>query len=125
MGSAPDPSAFLPLKADDFNILLSLADGDRHGYAMLKEIGAATGGRTRIAPSPFYRRIKRLLERSLVTEANERPVPELDDERRTYFRLTRLGRAVLAADAARLVVLAGTERVRHLALEATSGGHRG
>ena len=125
MGSSPDPSAFLPLKADDFNILLSLADGDRHGYAMLKEIEAATGGRSRIAPSPFYRRIKRLLEGSLVVEADERPAPELDDERRRYFRLTPLGRTVLAAEAARLVELAGTERVRRLAMETTSGGHRG
>ena len=125
MSSSPNPSAFLPLKADDFNILLSLADGDRHGYAMLKEIEAAKGGRARIAPSPFYRRIRRLLERSLVTEADERPAPELDDERRRYFRLTPLGRAVLAAEAARLVELAGGERVRRLALETTAGGHSG
>lgn len=125
MGSSPDPSAFLPLKADDFNILLSLADGDRHGYAILKEIEAATGGRTRIAPSPFYRRIKRLLEGKLVAEAYERPAPELDDERRRYFRLTPLGRTVLVAEAARLVELAGTERVRQLALETTGGGRRG
>ena len=125
MSSSPDPSAFLPLKADDFDILLSLADGDRHGYAMLKEIEAAPGGRARIAPSPFYRRIRRLLERSLVTEADERPAPELDDERRRYFRLTPLGRAVLSAEAARLVELAGAERVRQLALETTAGGHRG
>ena len=125
MDSSQDPSAFPPLKADDFNILLSLADGDRHGYAMLKQIEAATGGRIRIAPSPFYRRIKRLLERKLVAEADERPAPELDDERRRYFRLTPEGRTVLAAEAARLVHVAGTERVRQLALEATAGGHRG
>ncbi len=125
MGSSPDPSAFLPLKADDFNILLSLADGDRHGYAMLKQIESATGGRTPVAPSPFYRRIKRLLEQSLIAEADERPAPELDDERRRYFRLTLLGRSVLAAEASRLVELAGTERVRQLAMETPGGGHRG
>ncbi len=125
MSSSPDPSAFLPLKADDFDILLSLADGDRHGYAMLKEIEAAMGDRIRVAPSPFYRRIRRLLEQSLLTEADERPAPELDDERRRYFTLTLLGRAVLAAEATRLVELAGTERVRQLALKTTSGGHRG
>lgn len=125
MSSSPDPSTFLPLKVDDFNILLTLADGDRHGYAVLKELEAAAGGRKRIAPSPLYRRIKRLLERGLVTEADERPAPELDDERRRYFRLTPLGRAVLAAEAARLVELAGTERVRRLALETATGRHRG
>ncbi len=125
MSSSPDPSAFLPLKVDDFNILLTLADGDRHGYAVLKELEAASGGRTRIAPSPFYRRIKRLREGGLVTEADERPAPELDDERRRYFRLTPLGRAVLAAEAGRLVELAGTERVRRLALETAAGRHRG
>ncbi len=125
MSSSPDPSAFLPLKTDDFSILLSLSDGDRHGYAILKEIEAATRGRTRIAPSPFYRRIRRLLEQSLVTEADQRPAPELDDERRRYFRLTPLGRSVLAGEAARLVDLAGTERVRQLALETTGGGGRG
>lgn len=125
MRSSSDPSPFVPLKADDFNILLSLADEDSHGYAMLKAIEAATGGRVQIAPSPFYRRIKRLLEWSLVAQADERPAPELDDERRRYFTLTPLGRTVLAAEAARLVELAGSERVRRLALEATGGGRRG
>jgi DNA-binding PadR family transcriptional regulator len=125
MGSSRDPSAFLPLKAADFNILLSLADGDRHGYAMLKAIESSWRGRTRIAPSPFYRRIRRLLGHTLVAEADQRPAPELDDERRRYFTLTPLGRSVLAAEAARLVHLAGTERVRRLALEATTGGPGG
>lgn len=117
-----DIAGHVPLKPDVFQILLALESDEMHGYAMLKEIEAATHGQMRLAPSPFYRKLKRLAEDGLVGEAEERPAPELDDQRRRYYRLTDLGREVLAAEAARLVELAGRDRVVRLAR--AGGGHR-
>ena len=105
----------LPLKPDVLEILLALEGGELHGYAILKEIERATHGVVSLAPSPFYRKLKRLEEDGLVQEADERPAPELDDERRRYYRLTRLGRAVLGAEARRLVDLAAQDRLIRVA----------
>ncbi|HEX9885258.1 MAG TPA: PadR family transcriptional regulator [Longimicrobiales bacterium] len=110
-----DAADHLPLKPDVFQILLALEGGDMHGYAMLKEIEGATHGRMRLAPSPFYRKLKRLEEDGLVDEADERPASEVDDERRRYYRLSELGREVLSAEAMRLVELAGRARIMRLA----------
>lgn len=115
MASEAVSQRFVPLKGDVFQILLALEDTERHGYAILKEIERATGGDLRLAPSPFYRKLKRLEEEGLVEEADERPAPELDDERRRYYRLTPLGREVVAAEAYRLVELAGRDRIIQLA----------
>lgn len=116
MPSSPrDPDVLLPLGADTFQILLALEGAERHGYAILKEIERASGGAVSPAPSPFYRKLKRLEEQGLVSEADERPAPELDDERRRYYRLTDLGREALSAEARRLVALAGEDRVLRLA----------
>jgi len=106
---------YLPLKADTLQILLALEGSERHGYAILKEIERATEGALRLAPSPFYRKLKRLEETGLMDETDERPAPELDDERRRYYRLTDLGREVLSAEAMRLVELAGEDRIQRLA----------
>lgn len=110
-----DVSSYLPLKPEDFQILLALGDADRHGYAILRRMEEATGGGVAMAPSPFYRKLKRLSDQGLLTESDERPAPELDDERRRYYTLTRLGRGVLQAEALRLVELAGGADVRALA----------
>lgn len=110
----------LPLKPDVLQILLALEDADRHGYAILKEIERATQGTVTLAPSPFYRKLKRLTDQGLVVESDERPAPELDDERRRYYALTRLGRRVLRAEARRLVALVGSERFLRL-VDAASG----
>jgi DNA-binding PadR family transcriptional regulator len=110
-----DPAAHPPLKAEDFHVLLALEGEERHGYSILKEVERATEGRIRMAASPFYRRLKRLEEWGWVEESDERPAPELDDERRRYYGLTRLGRSVLAEEARRLVELAGRLPVRRLA----------
>lgn len=118
----PDPTAHLPLKAEDFHILLALEDADRHGYAILKAIEDTTAGRVRMAPSPFYRKLKRLADDGLLVEADERPAPELDDDRRRYYRLTPWGREVLEAEALRLVELAGRPRVVELARSGRGGG---
>ncbi len=103
---------------DLFQILLALEEGERHGYGIIKEVERSTDGQIRLEPSPLYRRLKRLLDSGIVEEADKRPVPELDDERRRYYRLTDHGRALVAAEAQRLVALAGSERVKNLAQQA-------
>ncbi len=113
-----NPASQLPLKPALFQILLALEGGERHGYGIIKEVERSTDGQTRLEPSPLYRRLKRLLDSGIVEEADKRPVPELDDERRRYYRLTDYGRALLAAEAQRLVALAGSERVKNLAQQA-------
>jgi DNA-binding PadR family transcriptional regulator len=100
-----DPDAYLPLKKDAFHILVALADGERHGYSIMREVTARTGGTVRLSPSGLYGAIKRLLEEGLIEELAERPDPEHDDERRRYYRLTREGRQVASAEVRRLEAL--------------------
>ena len=97
-----DPESFLPLHRDTFHILVSLADRDRHGYAVMQDVLERPGGALRLSPSSLYSAIRRLLENQLIEELAERPDPEHDDERRRYYRLTKLGRAVASAEARRL-----------------------
>ena len=99
---AADPESFLPLHRDTFHILVSLADRDRHGYAVMQDVLERTDGALRLSPSSLYAAIRRLLEQGLIEELAERPDPANDDERRRYYRLTRIGRAVAAAEARRL-----------------------
>ena len=98
----PDPDSMLPLTPAIFNILLALADGERHGYSIMQEIAAQTRGKLRIGPTTLYRSIKHMIEDGLIVETDERPDPALDDERRRYYRLTDLGQRVAAAEALRL-----------------------
>jgi DNA-binding PadR family transcriptional regulator len=109
-----EPEDFLPLPGDTFDVLVSLADGDRHGYAILQEIAERTNGRIRPSPSTLYAVIKRLLESGLIEELRERPDPAHDDERRRYYRLTTLGRRVAQAEAARLTRLLADARATGL-----------
>ena len=95
-------STFLPLKPADYQILFVLFQNELHGYAMVKSISERTEGRVRLEPSNLYRRIRTLMRGGLVEESDERPTPELDDERRRYYGLTELGRAVLRAEAQRM-----------------------
>src|SRR5262249_6555518 len=97
-----DPASLLPLPSAAFHILVALADGDRHGYAIMQDVAAGTGGRLKLNPGTLYTTIRRLLEQGLVVELDERPDPEEDDERRRYYRLTDMGRDVAKAEAARL-----------------------
>jgi DNA-binding PadR family transcriptional regulator len=97
--------ALLPLPTAAFHILLALADGDRHGYAIIQEVEARTGGALRLSAGTLYRSIQRMLEQGLLAEARERPAPELDDERRRYYRITPFGAAVARAEAQRLAKL--------------------
>ncbi len=97
-----DPEALLPLTPAAFHILLSLADGERHGYSIMREISAQTQGKLRIGPTTLYRSIRQLLETGLIEESDERPDPALDDERRRYYRLSDFGRQVAVAEVKRL-----------------------
>jgi DNA-binding PadR family transcriptional regulator len=100
--SDSDPEALLPLPQAAFHILVALAQGDRHGYAIMQDVAAGTGGNLKLNPGTLYTTIRRLLEQGLVIELDERPDPEEDDERRRYYRLSELGREVAKAEAARL-----------------------
>ena len=99
--SEPAPEGFLPLHRDTFQILVALADRDRHGYSILRDIAERSGARA-ISPSTLYSSIRRLLESGLIEELDERPGPGEDDERRRYYRLTSLGRKVAVMEAQRL-----------------------
>jgi len=97
-----DPESLLPLPQAAFHILVALAQGDRHGYAIMQDVAAGTGGNLKLNPGTLYTTIRRLLEQGLVIELDERPDPEEDDERRRYYRLSDRGRQVAKAEAARL-----------------------
>lgn len=109
-----EPESFLPLTPAVFHILLALADGEMHGYAIMTEVARATDGRVKMGPGTLYGTINRLLEMRLIEESDQRPDPKLDDERRRYYRLTDMGNRVVRAEAARyanIVKLARTAGV--------------
>ncbi|MBK5255737.1 MAG: helix-turn-helix transcriptional regulator [Vicinamibacteria bacterium] len=112
-----DPSPFLPLPLATFHILLAVAEEGRHGYAIIQDVESRTGGALRLSAGTLYRSIQRMLEDGLIEEMRERPAPELDDERRRYYRITRLGSAAARAEAGRLSELVGFARAAGLAPE--------
>ena len=97
-----DPQELLPLTPVALNVLLALADAERHGYGIMLEVRERTGGRVRLGPGTLYGAIKRLKEGGVIEESGERPDPGADDERRRYYRLSGFGGAVLAAEVERL-----------------------
>ena len=103
---------FLPLKPNWFHVLLSLADQEQHGYGIMQEVLDRTGGKVRLWPATLYGTLKRLMDEELIEESGTRPAPELDDARRRYYRLTRLGRRVLAAESDRLQDLVSILRAK-------------
>jgi DNA-binding PadR family transcriptional regulator len=102
----------LPLRPVVFQVLLSLSDGERHGYAIVQEIADRSAARLRLEPGNLYRSLKFMLDERLIEESDRRPVPGKDDERRRYYRITRFGRQVAVAEAGRLEALAAEARVR-------------
>ena len=109
--------ALLPLPAATFHILVALAAGEAHGYAILLDIASRTGGEVQLGAGTLYRSIHRMLEQGLVEETSERPDPELDDERRRYYRITAFGTAVARAEARRFSQLIKLARAQGLAPE--------
>ena len=93
-----------------FHILLALADKDRHGYEIMREVDERTEGNVRLGPGTLYGSIKRMLADGLIEELDERPDPQLDDERRRYYRLTKFGFRVTVAEAERLEKLVKSAR---------------
>jgi DNA-binding PadR family transcriptional regulator len=105
-GDVPVASDLTPLSPALFHILLSLGVGERHGYALKREISQRTDGKLKLGPGVLYGSINKLLELGLIEESDDRPDPHLDDERRRYYRITPLGRKVAQAEAARMRELA-------------------
>lgn len=101
----PPPEEFLPLPAATFHILMAIAEEDRHGYAIIQDVAARTGGALKLSAGTLYRSIQRMLEQGLLVETRERPAPEEDDERRRYYRITPFGIAVARAETRRLTQL--------------------
>src|SRR5262245_66589747 len=101
-----NPASFLPLSAHQFHILLALTDGERHGYALIQDIHSRTRGDLRLGTGTLYTAIARLVELGLIADTGR------NDDRRRYYRLTALGRAVLKAETARLEALVGYAHAR-------------
>ena len=112
--SLRDPNPLLPLTPAGFHILLALADGEKHGYAIMQEVAKRSQGKVRLGPGTLYGSIKRMLSEGLIEESDERPDPKLDDERRRYYRLTEFGQRVAEAEAERLEGLVDAARAKML-----------
>jgi DNA-binding PadR family transcriptional regulator len=113
-GSVPDIQRFLPLTTVAFEILIALAAGEQHGYSVMQEVERRTDGRIVLHPGTLYRALGRLLDTGLIEELDERPAPDLDDQRRRYYRLTALGQRVARAEAERLASQVSAARARRL-----------
>jgi DNA-binding PadR family transcriptional regulator len=110
----PDPQSFLPLTPVALEILIALAGGDLHGYALMREIEESTAGEVTLHPGTLYRALSRLLSGALVQELDEPPDPKSSDSRRRYYRLTALGRRVASAEAERLERRVASARAKKL-----------
>jgi DNA-binding PadR family transcriptional regulator len=97
-----------------FHILLSLSDGEKHGYAIMKDVETQTNNSLKMGPGTLYGCIKRMLASGLIEEAEERPDPTIDDERRRYYRLTALGIRVISAESERLAAAVAVARQKHI-----------
>jgi DNA-binding PadR family transcriptional regulator len=108
------PAAFLPLTPVAFEILLALADGEQHGYSIMREVERRSAGTVKLHPGTLYRALARLLESGLIDELDTRPDVGHDDERRRYYQLTSRGIAVARAEAERLASQLDAARARRL-----------
>lgn len=104
----------IPLNPRDYLILFALVDHERHGYGIVKEVELGSRGQVRIDPANLYRALKRMIGTGLVEEADRRAAGDSADERRRYYRITRLGRAAVKLEAARLAELTAAARARDL-----------
>jgi DNA-binding PadR family transcriptional regulator len=109
-----NPEDFLPLTPAVFHVLLALSGGERHGYAIMREVAESTNGKIKMGPGTLYGTIKRLFAARLIEETDERPDPALDDERRRYYCLTALGQRVVKAEADRYAQMVELARGKKL-----------
>lgn len=100
----------LRVRQDTFYILLVLLNGERHGYAIMREASERSGGTVVLQAGALYRLLRRMLDDGLVVESQRRPAADADDERRRYYRVTALGRRAIAAEAERMASLAAAAR---------------
>lgn len=105
------PEEHLPLTPTEFQVLLALAEGERHGYALMQEVRTQTNGQIRLGPGTLYTLLDRLLNQNIIEESPRRP-EQNEDQRRRYYRLTRFGKKVLEAEAQRLEALIRAARKR-------------
>lgn len=115
------PEELLPLTPPVFHILVALSDGERHGYAIMRQVAADTDDALQLGPGTLYGCLKRMLAAGLVAESDERPDPALDDERRRYYRITELGDRVVRAETQRLATSLTAARARRLLPKPTAG----
>ncbi len=108
------PEDLLPLTPAMLHVLLALAEGEKHGYAILKEVSRRTNGEVSLGAGTLYALVKRLLADGLIVETDDRPDPSLDDERRRYYRLTPFGRDVAVAEVRRLQTIVAHARTLRL-----------
>lgn len=118
----PDPQQELPLTPAVCHILLALAGGEKHGYAIMHEVEEITDGQVTMGPGTLYGSIKRMRKAGLIVESDERPDPALDDNRRRYYELTAYGRRVLQAEIERLAHVVRLARQKQLLTGAGVGG---
>jgi DNA-binding PadR family transcriptional regulator len=109
-----DLRQLLPLRPVDFLLLLALVEEEQHGYGLAQAIAQSTKGLVHLEPGNLYRVIKRLVDGGLIAESTKRPAPELDDERRRYYKLTAAGARVAALEAQRLRTVLASKPVRAL-----------
>ena len=110
-----EPESLLPLPSATFHILVALADEDRHGYAIIKDVAALTAGGLKLSAGTLYRSVDRMLQQGLIRELSSRPAKDMDDERRRYYRITPFGRAVAMAESRRLARMLALARESGLA----------
>ena len=111
-----DVDQFLPLPASAMHIIVALAGGEKHGWAIMRDVAELSGGAVQMGPGTLYGSIKRMIDQGLLEETDERPDPALDDERRRYYRLTDLGQRVGVAERDRLTRLVSAADIRRLGL---------
>lgn len=116
-----NPEKLLPLTPAVFNILLALADGEKHGYAIMQEVEANTHGQVLMGPGTLYGSIKRMLQVGLIEECDDRVDPEMDDQRRRYYHLTGLGNQILHLEAERLALQVRIALAKNVLTPSASG----
>jgi DNA-binding PadR family transcriptional regulator len=114
MRRAQNPYELLPLTPPVFHLLVALSDGERHGYALMRQVAEDTDGTLQLGPGTLYGCLQRMLAAGLIAESDQRSDPQLDDERRRYYRITDFGTRVVTAEAKRLAAAVTVARARRL-----------